>query len=240
MPKTALITFFFLFIFSLSSGQKNAETEPIAIQKIESSDLEEFRNNPDFNYTEIKTENWLTLFKDWIKRGFNRLLIFIFGNRISQATIEKLFAILPYVAAFALLMVIVMLVIKGKISPLATDLSNKNSFAYTEDEALLNHPDLEGLVNEALRNNDYRKALRYSYLNCIKTLSDQNKINWQPDKTNSDYAKELNEAGLKPDFINITRWYNRVWYGNFSIEATQFSELRVSFEKFKNHPNPIK
>ncbi len=240
MLKTAVITFIFFNIFSFVPGQTNSGTGPVLVQKIETSDLEEFRENPDFNYTEVEAENWLALFKEWLKRGFIRFLKYIFGNRLSEAVIANIFAILPYVAAFALLLVIVMLIVKGKISPLATDLSNPNKVVYTEEEALLNHPNLEGLAAEAIRNNDYRKALRFSYLICIKALSDQNQIVWQPDKTNSDYAREIREASLKPDFINITRWYNRVWYGNFSIEAAQFSDLQLSFDKFKNHPNSKK
>lgn len=240
MLKTALTTFLFLTLFSFGSGQNHVESEPVLIQKIETSDLEEFQNDPDFNYAEVASENWLTLFKAWVKRGFYRILKFIFGNRLSEAAIQNIFAILPYVAAFALLLVIVMLIVKGKISQLTADLSNPNVVAYTEDEALLNHPNLDGLITEAVRNNDFRKALRFSYLKCIKSLADQHQIDWQLDKTNTDYAGELKTAELRPEFINITRWYNRVWFGNFPVEATQFSDLQISFDKFQNPVNSKK
>lgn len=240
MVKIAHISLFFLFFFSIGLSQNLDNTAPVKIQKIETSDLEEFQNDPEFNYSEVLTENWLTLLKEWVKRGFYRILKYIFGDRLSEATIENIFRILPYLSAFALLLVIVMLIIKGKISPLTTDLSNPNTFTYTEDEALLNHPNLDGLIAEAMRNNDYRKALRFSYLKCIQSLVDQHQIDWQPDKTNTDYTRELKTIELKPDFINITRWYNRVWYGNFSVGASQFSDLQVSFEKFQNIVNSKK
>ncbi|PJB11242.1 MAG: hypothetical protein CO119_11800 [Flavobacteriales bacterium CG_4_9_14_3_um_filter_40_17] len=240
MLKSAHITLFLLFFFSIGLAQRTDETAPVAIQKIETSDLEKFQNDPKFNYTEVVAENWLTLSKEWVKRGFYRILKYIFGNKISESTLARIFEILPYVAAIALLLVIVMLIIKGKISPLTADLSNPNAFAYTEDEALLNHPDLDGLVAEAIQNKDYRKALRFSYLKCIKSLAEQHQIDWQPDKTNTDYTRELQTIELRPEFINITRWYNRVWFGNFPVEADQFSELQVSFDKFQNTMNPKK
>lgn len=237
MLKTALLSILFLTLFSSGSGQNLVGSEPVLIQKIETSDLEEFQNDPDFNYSEVATENWLALFKAWVERGFYRILKFIFGNRLSDAVIQNIFEILPYFAAFALLSVIVMLIIKGKISPLTTDLSNPNAVAYSEEEALLNHPDLEGLIAEAVRNNDFRKALRFSYLKCIKSLADQHQIDWQPDKTNTDYAHELKTIELRPEFINITRWYNRVWFGNFPVESAKFSELQGLFDIFQNPVN---
>ena len=73
---------------------------------------------------------------------------------------------------------------------------------------------------------NYRLALRLGYLQTLRHLTDRNLIQWQPDKTNHDYLRELAGTRLAPDFRVLTRQFEYVWYGELPLVAGQYPELR--------------
>lgn len=69
------------------------------------------------------------------------------------------------------------------------------------------------LLDEAVRQQDYRRAIRLYYLRALKQLSDKALIDWQPGKTNHRYIRELQAQALRLDFEKITALFEYVWYG---------------------------
>jgi len=87
-------------------------------------------------------------------------------------------------------------------------------------------------IADALARQQYRLALRLHYLQTLKRLSDAGFIDWQPNKTNRTYIGELHPERLRPDFERLTTQFEVVWYGNLSLDATQFEMARCRFEEF--------
>lgn len=104
----------------------------------------------------------------------------------------------------------------------------------TEDEDIIQNQDIQQLIQQALQNNNYRLAIRYYYLFVLKKLSDLELINWESQKTNTDYIKELNDATLKDQFRIITKLYDYIWYGSFEVNEKSYQQAEKEFQSISN------
>ena len=95
---------------------------------------------------------------------------------------------------------------------------------------IIKNEDIDALIAEAVNQKNYRLAIRYYYLLALKKLTETNHIEWKPQKTNEDYINELQASGYKPDFVNITKIYDYVWYGEFNVDAIKFESLKLPFQ----------
>lgn len=101
-----------------------------------------------------------------------------------------------------------------------------------EIETNLEKADVESFLDKALREKNYRLAVRLYYLAIIKKLSLAGAIKWQKDKTNGHYTKEMRKAGhpkLK-EFRNVTRIFEYVWYSDAQFDGGKFEEVRTDFK----------
>ena len=85
------------------------------------------------------------------------------------------------------------------------------------------------MIQKALSDQDYRLAVRFYYLYILQLMSEEALIDWQLQKTNHDYEKEIKKPELKYAFAKITRLYDYVWYGDFSIDELQYKKAEVIF-----------
>ncbi len=76
---------------------------------------------------------------------------------------------------------------------------------------------------------NFRLAVRMGYLALLKQLSDRALIEWQPDKTNQAYLRELasQRPALRPAFAEATRQFEYVWYGELAITPTLYAAVRA-------------
>lgn len=135
--------------------------------------------------------------------------------------------ILAYIAIF----MIGCLLLYFIFSNLDTDkkIEPKKDSDYIED---IEEVDTEDGYAVALREGDYRSAIRMHFLKILQLLTRKDIINWQPEKTNRDYTREILDAAKRTAFKNVARIYENVWYGNHSIDKSQFEELDFHFRKF--------
>ena len=135
--------------------------------------------------------------------------------------------LLAYIAIF----VIACLLLYFIFSNLDTDkkIDPKRDVDYIED---IEEVDTEDGYTTALNGGDYRMAIRMHFLKSLQILTRKNIINWQPEKTNRDYTKEIVDVPKRNAFKNIARIYENVWYGNHGINRNQFEELDFHFKKF--------
>ena len=101
--------------------------------------------------------------------------------------------------------------------------SPKNKLPYEVGEDTIYGVDFSGGIADALSRSDYREAVRLLYLQTLKRLSDEKRIDWQPYKTPTQY---INEVRI-PVFRQLTNHFLRVRYGNFggNGRTVQFHEI---------------
>jgi hypothetical protein len=94
--------------------------------------------------------------------------------------------------------------------------------------------DMDSLIAQALRDNNFRLAVRYQYLKNLHKLAEKGFVQYAVDKTNYQYVNELTNAGLRNEFAGITLNYEYVWYGEFDIDAIIYRKLETGFTSLYN------
>ena len=105
-------------------------------------------------------------------------------------------------------------------------------------EENIHESDLDKFLKEALAKEDYTQAVRLYYLAIIKELSLNKWIKWKKDKTNRDYSRELSDSNFKDSFREVTRIFERVWYGNKELGGMDFRTMIQP--KFQNLLETVK
>jgi hypothetical protein len=84
----------------------------------------------------------------------------------------------------------------------------------------------------ATQNGDFKLATRLLYLRTLKNLNARGEIVWEPEKTNSQYVKEIKNTNRKQAFRSVSRLFEYSWYGSFHIDQQTYSKIDRSFADF--------
>lgn len=200
-------------------------------KKVFKSDFKEKYNGPEFNYNRVaknSSANFFNRFISWLLETLSE----IFGFTISPLLAE----ILTYLFYFIIGVIVVYIIIRfvgteGFSKVLGKDA--KNAATVNLEETNIQEIDLAAFIAESLAQGNYRNALRYQYLNILKTLSAKGLIEWDFQKTNADYYRELKNYETRNQFQKVSRIYDYVWYGEFPIAQNSYEEAMKQF----NHLN---
>jgi hypothetical protein len=103
-----------------------------------------------------------------------------------------------------------------------------------ETEEVKPGTDMDSLIALALKDNNYRLAVRYQYLKNLHKLIEKGFVQYAVDKTNYQYVHEIANTGLRNEFAGITLNYEYVWYGEFEIDAAIYRKLETGFTNLHN------
>lgn len=87
-------------------------------------------------------------------------------------------------------------------------------------------------IYDAEQKENYNEAVRYWFLKTLKNLKDLELILYSPDKTNQEYISELKGEGFQEQFTYLTRNYEYIWYGKFSLKKNLYHKIKNSFIAF--------
>jgi hypothetical protein len=95
-------------------------------------------------------------------------------------------------------------------------------------------------LREAEDIGNYRLALRLGYLEVLKHLTDQGLIDWQPNKTNHAYLRELADSypTARAPFGELTRQFEYVWYGELALAAASYQQARAAQQQLGQQLGP--
>lgn len=192
-------------------------------------------SDDEFNYEAGGgSKSLLQKIREWI----NNLIRHLLGldqlkdiNKFSDIFLKILYAIIFLAIAY----IVVRLVMnhKGrwffekKNQPVAVNLDNV--------EEHIHEADFELMIRETEQAGNTRQSIRLYYLWLLKTFTDKGFIEWHPEKTNADYAREIKDDAKKEDFRYLSYLYNHIWYGEFSINDEESHKAR---QAFLNHLKP--
>ncbi|SDS88096.1 DUF4129 domain-containing protein [Winogradskyella sediminis] len=224
------------FTFAQYNAQSvHYDDAPISKQEITEDDLEPYKTDDNFNYLEVEPEeNILEKIYKWLQNLLRKFWEAIFGVGTASGFLFVVFKILPYVLLAVLLFLLIKFFLKVNSNNLISKTKEQGSILFSEEEQIIKNEDIPALIHNAIQQQNYRLAIRYYYLLSLKYLTETDRISWQPQKTNEDYIKEISKAHLKADFKNITKIYDYVWYGEFTIDAVKFEALKLPFEHLNN------
>jgi hypothetical protein len=208
-------------------------------QDIDKADLKKYYDTEDFNYEEkLATEDSLwAKFKRW---GYSILMRFfssLFGMDAATGILWFLLRVLPFIVLGILVFLLLRFFLKVNNRNLLYGEQKKAAIQFTDEEQIIKNEDINALITDAVKQKDYRLAIRYYYLLAIKELAQNNIIEWQQQKTNEDYIKEIKTYTLQTQFEKITKIYDYVWYGEFEVDAPKFENLKLNFINLNKQVN---
>lgn len=168
-------------------------------------------------------------FSEWFIQWLNR----VFDVKDS----EKAMNILDYTVntiAVILILVVIYLIVKAILNKEGTWIFGSKSDAtlirYDEIEKNLHLVDFEKLIKDSINSGEHRLSIRYYYLFLLKKMSDKQLIEWDVEKTNSDYIYEIKAPQLKANFEYLSYLYNYIWYGEFDLSLQEFEKAKKAFD----------
>lgn len=246
--------FFFLFLVVLmnttvvtaavqdSISQKKIQkeiqydnTESLDIPVFNPETLEKFKREKEFDYYEKPVEeNWWAQFTNWLWNLWLDFWRWLVGDIEAGGFISFLIYVLPYVILGLIVLFIIWLFYK--LNPGATFFKSKEAPAvfFSEEEEIIKNKNIQKLIEKALQNKDYRLAVRYYYLLILKKLTDAEIIDYEFDKTNSEYFKEITSEKINVGFRKATILYDYVWYGSFAVSEEDFLKAQKTFTQLES------
>ena len=208
------------------------DTSEIEQKKFDSEKLETYKKDDDFNYEIKKYEpSFLERIWNWLKRVLKKVLSWMFGVEKAVGILAFILKILPYIVAAIVLFLLIKFFLKVTINSIISGRVDRAVVRLTEEEELIKNQDLSALIQKAIQQKNYRLAIRYYYLYALQNLSKYELIDWQQQKTNEDYIKEIKQEQLKNKFVSSTYLYDFVWYGNFDINELEFTKAEAEFNE---------
>lgn len=222
-----------LFVFAEEEMAVQTDTSAVSVREFEEETIRDLRNNDAYSYQ--KSSNYLKEMLENFSRWLGQLIKDLLDGWFEIPDLDvpqvdlgfNALTIILIVLLTGLLIFILTRIRFGKIVPNSKlDRSNPDAYLLEEDIHAIPYTDE---IDSATQNKQYRRAIRLYYLRSLKALSDKEMIQWKPGKTNREYLVEL---GGRNDFRDITRWYEYVWYGEFTIDEMHFSKAEDAFQDF--------
>lgn len=200
--------------------------QPVRFDK----EIKENYSSSDFNYEEIPpTKNAWQRFVEWLNYIF-RSIFHLSGPAAATAINWTL-----YIVSSLVIVTVIYFIVKSILNKEGQWIFGKSTtkkiISYDDIERNLKNIDFEQLIKDTIKSGDYRLAIRYYYLWILKKLSEKSIIDWNPEKTNSDYLYEIKSEALKKDFAYVSYLYNYIWYGEFEVDDVIFENAKRSIEK---------
>ncbi|MBC5994548.1 DUF4129 domain-containing protein [Pontibacter cellulosilyticus] len=206
-------------------------TSPINVRPFEQEKLKQLQASKEFEYFEEVKPDETFLERLW--RKFKQWLRDVIFNGQSSTLWEYL---IYAVLAGAILLVIIK--IQGiDIGSLLGKKAVASEMPYEVYEENIHEMDINGLIEEAIQQRDFRKAIRLHYLQSLKNLTNHGFILWKPGKTNRSYINEIKATDLRHEFEQLTSMFEYVWYGGAALGDELFTSARAEFILFDKQLN---
>ena len=209
------------------------DTSNVKFRKFDDASLRQYSTQKDFIYDQVlpEHEGWWAKFWRKVWEFFRR----IFGGH-SLPTNKLNFSFIKYIFAGIFLGVIIFVILKlsGLDLKMFLRKSRLVEVPYHELQENIHEINFEQEIQEAIDSENYRLAVRLLYLQTLKYLDDREIIYWQPEKTNETYLNEVQDPQKKALFAFLSRQFEYIWYGDFSIDTNHFKAVMDNFKQFNS------
>lgn len=209
--------------FAQDDTNEQTKNEQLVPRHFSEEAIQEYKEDSDFNYNrEVNTETYTIwdYINEWLRK--------IFGGKDGETTFK---VILYGIAGIAIIFLIFQLL---GISPRQVFYGNrkKATVKASVKENDIHEIDFHKEIQQAEKGENWQEAIRLNYLYSLKLLSDRDLIIWRLDKTNHEYEYEIKQAAVKNSFQQLTEVYEWVCYGDFKIEANNYTAFKGQFDQF--------
>ncbi len=194
-----------------------------SVRTVDKNKLNSYKSNPDFDY-ERKSESSMTFFEkiiEWIK------------DKIRVLFYDEEYATLSDVIIYSLMGIALFIIIAGIFKTEIRNVFAKNTRAssvlYDESEENIHELNFDELIAQTLRNQNYRLALRLTYLRLLKDLDSANIIKWRGDKTNHELILQIKQHQISTPAKELTIRFENIWYGGIEINEDGYASYKNEY-----------
>lgn len=142
--------------------------------------------------------------------------------------------VMYFILAFILLFAVYRIVINNN---LFFNPARKKAELQEEVKEEVDKNQLDALIAAAVKENDYRKAVRFYFLKTLFDLDARGLIRYHPEGTNHEYLMQMGIHAKAGEFSYLTQVYEYVWYGGFTLQPAQFEGVEQRFRQFLKSKN---
>lgn len=205
------------------------DSSTVEVRHFDNAKLAQFKQQPEFQYNDTATRPSLwKRFWRWFWSLFDKV-DFKPGTTILANFLKYLFIALGVAALIFLILRVAGVDINGLFKRKPADAG----VPYNETLENIHEINFDTDIDAAIAQHNYRLAVRLLYLKALKKLSDAGLIHWQIDKTNTAYIDELSNPNQREAFTVLTRQFEYIWYGEFTINGQAFQNIKTLFANFK-------
>lgn len=221
----------FTFSFTLAFSQERATDTIYYKQRTFQDQFQDQYKGDEFNYEPLQKVDSSTWDRFW--SAVQRFLRDLFDFSNVNGSMSGLQVLLK-IAAIGVILFVIYLIVKAIINNeggwvFGTPAKKINVENVAEEN--IHSINFQNEIEEAKRQKKYRIAVRYYYLWLLKSLTDKNIIEWDIEKTNSDYLREIKAEETKKTFNFLSYIYEYSWYGEFELNEENFNTVETAFVK---------
>lgn len=222
--------------FILSSNVLFADSiidnDTVKLRPPSSERVKKFENDKDFDYHPDvnRSKNKFVL---WFDRMMKKLSDFFesIRKKLNIDINPALWRWLGYIICFVVLAFIIMRLSGFNFKRLFVRASS-TELPYSIAEENIHEINIEQQYQNAVEAKNYRLAIRYRFLSILKTLHNNNQIEWRIDKANAVYVYELS-ADLSGPYSMYAREFDYIWYGDFAVDIETFETIKTQMIRFE-------
>lgn len=138
--------------------------------------------------------------------------------------------LLAYIVIFLLIaLVIYLLARNGFLGDKSLQKKSLNFDISNEPEDITDL-EIDALLIEALKNEDYKLATRLRFLSLLQLLNQKNYIKWKRERTNKYYSQLLSGNKIQLHFKQLALIYESIWYGDYYIDENRYQSVDKLFK----------
>ncbi len=154
------------------------------------------------------------------------------GPKQTDNIIANILKVSAYVIVGVMFLIIAYLVIKNYIG-FSSEKKMEAEILDIDNIEDIRAVDFNSQIKKAEDAGDYKTAIRMYYLKGLQIMAERNIIQWQIQKTNQDYLREIRKSRkpLSERWRQLTYAFDYVWYGDLDLGGDQYPALKTSFQQ---------
>lgn len=223
----AIILILINWNFSIAQKNLSTDTANVVVRSFNNNELQEFKKDKEFYYDGLNdtSKGLWERFWEWVWW----LVREIMRTKNGRTTV---WTILIGLAIAVILFFVIKVMGMSSGGLCARDAGSR--LPYTTETEDINRISFDDAIKEAVENRNFRLATRLLYLQSLKILSDKGYIQWQLNKSNNDYIREVTGKPWQSLFKKLTYSFEYTWYGEMNLANDEFQNLQVQFQQFNN------